>query len=130
VAQIAAQLVRAGCREVSLGDTIGVGTPETVTAILRAVLDEVPASQIACHFHDTNGRALSCVEAALDLGLGVFDASVGGAGGCPYAPGSPGNVATGAVARLLAAKGFRTGIDPAALAKAEALILHLLGRAA
>ncbi len=128
VAQTAAKLLRMGCREASLGDTIGVGTPETVTAMLRAVLGEVSSSGLAGHFHDTNGLATSCIEAALELGLRVFDAAVGGAGGCPYAPGAAGNVATGRVADLLRSRGFQTGIDASILAEAEILMLQLLGR--
>ena len=128
VAAVASHLVGLGCREVSLGDTIGVGTPDTVRPMLRAVLDELPASQVACHFHDSNGRALENVLAALDLGLCVFDASVGGAGGCPFAPGAAGNVATGAVVAAVEAAGFRTGLDHGLLADAEALIRDLLGR--
>ena len=128
VAEVAARFLRLGCREISLGDTIGVGTPDTVRAMLRAVLDEAPAFRLAGHFHDTNGLALPCIEAGLELGVRVFDAAGGGAGGCPYAPGAPGNVATGRVADLLRSRGFLTGIDGAALAQAETLMLSLLGR--
>ena len=128
VASVAFGLVAMGCREISLGDTIGAGTPETVAPMLKAVLERVEASQIACHFHDTGGRALDCIAVALELGIRVFDASAGGAGGCPYAPGSPGNVATGAVVDFLEARGLRTCIDRDALAEAEATMHRLLGR--
>ena len=113
VSRVAARLFSLGCREVSLGDTIGHGTPETVAAMLAAVLDEAPAERLAGHFHDTRGRALENVSVALELNIRVFDASAGGLGGCPYAPGAAGNVATERVAALLAERGFETGIDTA-----------------
>ena len=109
VSRVAARLFSLGCREVSLGDTIGHGTPETVAAMLAAVLDEAPAERLAAHFHDTRGRALENVSVALELNIRVFDASAGGLGGCPYAPGAAGNVATERVAALLAERGFETG---------------------
>ncbi|MFQ1700533.1 hydroxymethylglutaryl-CoA lyase [Loktanella agnita] len=95
----------------SLGDTIGKGTPERVAAMLDAVLQIAPASALAGHFHDTGGQALANINVALDMGLRAFDSAVGGLGGCPYAPGAPGNVATEAVLDLLAARGFETGVD-------------------
>lgn len=103
---------------VSLGDTLGNGTPERVTQMLEAVLQVAPAADLAGHFHDTSGRALSNIEAALDLGLRTFDSAVGGLGGCPYAPSAPGNVATEAVLDLMARLGFETGVDPAIIARA------------
>ena len=115
VARLAAALIRLGCHEISLGDTIGSATPESVRRMLAAVLDQVAPGRLAGHFHDTSGRALANIEEALSAGLRVFDASVGGLGGCPFAPGSPGNVATEAVARLLARLGFATRLDLAAL---------------
>lgn len=120
VARVAAALRDLGCYEVSLGDTIGHGTPETIRAMLEAVLAELPATRLAGHYHDTGGRALANIEASLALGLRVFDAAVGGLGGCPYAPGAPGNVATEAVAARLAALGFETGLDARVLAEAGA----------
>ncbi|WP_127900219.1 hydroxymethylglutaryl-CoA lyase [Solirhodobacter olei] len=120
VARVAAALRDLGCYEVSLGDTIGHGTPETIRAMLEAVLAELPAARLAGHYHDTGGRALANIEASLGLGLRVFDAAVGGLGGCPYAPGAPGNVATEAVAARLAALGFETGLDARVLAEAGA----------
>ncbi|WP_210527337.1 hydroxymethylglutaryl-CoA lyase [Rubellimicrobium arenae] len=121
VARVAAALRDLGCAEVSLGETLGRATPEQVEAMLRAVLDELPPDRLAGHFHDTAGRAVENVEVALGLGLRVFDASVAGLGGCPFAPGAAGNVATEALARRLSALGFDTGLDPVALAQAADL---------
>lgn len=120
VANVAEKLFALGCHEVSLGDTIGRGTPEEVAAMLRAVLAQAPAEKLAGHFHDTGGRALDNIRASLDMGLRVFDASVGGLGGCPYAPGAKGNVDTAAVARMLDEMGYATGLDPDLLADAAA----------
>jgi len=117
-AGVAKALFQAGCYEISLGDTIGAGTPETIAAMLDAVLQEVPALALAGHYHDTNGRALENIAVSLDKGLRVFDAAVAGLGGCPYAPGAKGNVATEGVVALLAEQGFASGIDPARLAVA------------
>ncbi|MGR3659834.1 MAG: hydroxymethylglutaryl-CoA lyase [Paracoccaceae bacterium] len=118
VADVALCLHELGCAEISLGDTIGKGTPETVAAMLRAVLGVIPARELAGHFHDTGGRALANIGVSLEHGLRVFDASVGGLGGCPYAPGAPGNVATEAVDAYLRGLGYETGLDKAALARA------------
>ncbi|WP_370316199.1 hydroxymethylglutaryl-CoA lyase [Sagittula sp.] len=118
VAGVAAALRDMGCYEVSLGDTIGRGTPEAVDAMLAAVLEEMPADRLAGHFHDTSGRALENVRTAMDRGLRVFDAAVGGLGGCPYAPGAAGNVATEAVHAYVTAQGFETGLDAGILAEA------------
>lgn len=128
VAQVAARLHAMGCHEISLGDTIGRGTPETVTAMLRAVLDHIPAAQLAGHFHDTNGRALDNVDAALALGLRVFDAAVGGLGGCPYAPGASGNVATETLHDHLTARGYSTGLDRVLIGQAAALARAMKGQ--
>jgi len=111
VARVAKILLDMGCYEISLGDTIGSGTPERVTAMLNTVLEEVPAAKLAGHFHDTGGRAVENVEASLALGLRVFDAAIGGLGGCPYAPGAKGNVDTLSVAARLDDLGFKTGLD-------------------
>lgn len=121
VARVAADLLAMGCYEISLGDTIGAGRPETVAQMLAAVSALVPVGRLAGHFHDTGGRALANIDVALDHGLRVFDAAVGGLGGCPYAPGAPGNVATEDVARHLAARGFETGLDLDALDRAVAV---------
>ena len=118
VAEVAAALLGMGCYEISLGDTIGQGTPESITAMLEAVLKEVPAEKLAGHYHDTAGRALVNIEASLALGVRVFDAAVGGLGGCPYAPGAKGNVATEAVNDLLVGLGYETGLDAGVLAEA------------
>ncbi|MDF1620105.1 hydroxymethylglutaryl-CoA lyase [Pseudothioclava nitratireducens] len=120
VAEVAAKLREMGCYEVSLGDTVGRATPESITAMLRAVCDAVPADALAGHYHDTGGRALENIEASLAQGIRVFDAAVGGLGGCPYAPGAAGNVATEAVAARLAALGYETGLDAERLAAAGA----------
>lgn len=111
VADVSKRLAEMGCYEISLGDTIGAGTPDTVKDMLDAVLTHVPAENLAGHFHDTRGRALDNIDASLDMGVRVFDAAVGGLGGCPYAPGAAGNVATEAVAKHLAARGCATGLD-------------------
>jgi hydroxymethylglutaryl-CoA lyase len=119
-AEVAGQLLKLGCYEISLGDTIGRGTPEAVDRMLAAVLGVIPASKLAGHFHDTSGRALDNIGVALDRGIRVFDASVGGLGGCPYAPGAKGNVDTLLVDRYLTGRGFVTGLDEDALEVASA----------
>ncbi len=115
VAWVAEKLLAMGAYEISLGDTLGQGTPESIAAMLDAVLSVVPADRLAGHYHDTVGRALANIEVSLDKGLRVFDAAVGGLGGCPYAPGAAGNVATEAVAARLEALGYATGLDRAVL---------------
>lgn len=127
VARVVAALRDMGCYEISLGDTIGQGRPETITAMLEAVLQEMPASQLAGHYHDTAGRALENVTASLERGLRVFDAAVGGLGGCPYAPGAAGNVATEAVVAHVEALGFETGLDRAVIAKAAEMARAMRG---
>jgi len=127
VAELAAKLRDAGCYEISLGDTLGQGRPESITAMLKAVLTEVSADMLAGHFHDTAGRALENIDASLDLGLRVFDAAVGGLGGCPYAPGAAGNVASEAVHDFLIARGFETGLDPEILSRAAKMAGWLRG---
>lgn len=111
VARVVAALRDLGVYEISLGDTIGRATPEGISAMLDAVLGEMPARKLAGHYHDTGGLACDNVEASLAKGLRVFDAAVGGLGGCPYAPGAAGNVATEAVAERVAACGFDHGLD-------------------
>lgn len=118
VADVAERLFKAGCYEVSLGETLGRGHPEAVGAMLRAVLARVPASHLAGHFHDTSGGALDNIAVSLEHGLRVFDASVGGLGGCPYAPGAQGNVATEAVLAFLTARGFEVNLDVKKVAQA------------
>lgn len=119
-ARVASRLLAMGCYEISLGDTIGQGRPETIDAMLAAVLDEVPAERLAGHYHDTAGRALGNIDASLARGIRVFDAAVGGLGGCPYAPGAAGNVATEKVAAHLAGQGFDPGLDLDILREAAA----------
>ena len=120
VADVAEALQAMGCYEISLGDTIGQGRPETIDAMLAAVLEVIPAERLAGHYHDTAGRALANIEVSLARGLRVFDAAVAGLGGCPYAPGAAGNVATEKVVALLESRGFETGIDKTRLAEAAA----------
>ncbi len=118
VAEIADRLFSLGCYEISLGDTIGQGTPDSIARMLMAVRERIPVTRLAGHFHDTNGRAIDNIDASLALGVRVFDAAVGGLGGCPYAPGAAGNVATEAVAAHLERLGYETGLDAAVLEKA------------
>jgi hydroxymethylglutaryl-CoA lyase len=127
VARVVAALRDMGCYEVSLGDTLGRATPEGIVAMLEAVLDEMPPEQLAGHYHDTGGMACDNVEASLGLGLRVFDAAVGGLGGCPYAPGAAGNVATEAVAARLTALGFEHGLDMDVIAEAAAMARRMRG---
>ena len=121
VADAVALLREVAPMPVSLGDTIGKGTPVRVAAMLKAVLEVAPAAMLAGHFHDTGGQALANIEASLDLGLRAFDSAVGGLGGCPYAPGAPGNVATEAVLALLARLGYDTGVNADVIAQAAAM---------
>ncbi len=118
VALVAEKLLAMGCYEISLGDTIGQGTPDRIDAMLAAVSEVVPLAQLAGHYHDTSGRALANVEVSLARGIRVFDAAVGGLGGCPYAPGAAGNVATEAVHDRLTALGYGTGLDRQVLSQA------------
>jgi hydroxymethylglutaryl-CoA lyase len=127
VAEVADKLFSMGCYEVSLGDTIGAGTPDSVARMLLAVRDVVPVGRLAGHFHDTGGRAMANIDASLSLGVRVFDAAVGGLGGCPYAPGASGNVATEAVAKHLAALGYQTGLDLDVIAQAAEMAHAMRG---
>lgn len=127
VARVAAALRDLGCYEISLGDTIGQGRPETIDAMLAAVLDELPSEQLAGHYHDTAGRALDNIDASIARGVRVFDAAVGGLGGCPYAPGAKGNVATEKVAAHLAARGLDCGLDMDLLQQAAAMAQGMRG---
>ncbi|WP_137130808.1 hydroxymethylglutaryl-CoA lyase [Rhizobium sp. FY34] len=120
VAKVTADLIALGCHEISLGETLGQARPDAIAAMLDAVLNTAPASRLAGHFHDTDGRALQNIDVALDKGLRVFDAAIGGLGGCPYAPGAAGNVATESVARHLADRGLATALDLARLDEAAA----------
>lgn len=130
VARVAEALYRMGCYEISLGDTIGQGTPESIDVMLAAVAEVVPVEKLAGHYHDTSGRAVENIEASLERGVRVFDAAVGGLGGCPYAPGAKGNVATEKVHARLRGLGYETGLDSAILNDAAILALDMRGRAA
>ncbi|MBB3712306.1 hydroxymethylglutaryl-CoA lyase [Limimaricola variabilis] len=125
VADVAAWLLEVGCYEISLGETLGRALPEDTDAMLDAVLARVPAEKLAGHFHDTLGRALDNVEVCLERGLRVFDASIGGLGGCPFAPGAAGNVATEALALMLEDRGYETGLDAKRLAETAAFAKEL-----
>lgn len=127
-AAVVRRLVGLGCDQVSLGDTIGVGTPGQTRAILELLLREIPAERLALHMHDTRGTALANVLAGLDLGIATFDASIGGLGGCPYAPGASGNLATEDLVYMLHGMGYDTGIDLDKLVAAGALAQRLVGR--
>lgn len=125
VAKVTAAIYDLGCYEVSLGDTIGVGKPQSITKMLKAVLTKVEPQYLAGHFHDTKGVALDNVKASLAMGLRVFDSAIGGLGGCPYAPGAKGNVSTLALAQMLEDEGWTTEIDLDGLTKVEALMTKL-----
>jgi hydroxymethylglutaryl-CoA lyase len=118
VATVSVELLALGCNEIALSDTLGRGTPERTQAMVEAALLRAPAAMLAGHFHDTSGQAIANVESAWRLGLRVFDGAVGGTGGCPYAPGAAGNLATERLVAHFEAKGIATGVDPAALQRA------------
>jgi hydroxymethylglutaryl-CoA lyase len=128
VADVAKQLAAMGCYEISLGDTIGVGTPGKVKRMIDAVAREVPIAKLAVHLHDTYGQALANLYAALELGVATADSSVAGLGGCPYAKGASGNVATEDVVYLLDGLGIETGVDLAKVFEAGRFICAALGR--
>jgi hydroxymethylglutaryl-CoA lyase len=127
VAAVADRLFAMGCYEISLGDTIGAGTPSSIAKMLLAVRERVPARRLAGHYHDTHGRAMANIDASLSLGVRVFDAAVGGLGGCPFAPGAAGNVATEAVNRHLTTLGYKTGLDQAVLEEAAQMARQMRG---
>jgi hydroxymethylglutaryl-CoA lyase len=128
VARVATTLAEMGCYEISLGDTIGVGTPHQAQAMVHAVSQTVPMQQLAVHFHDTWGQALANILATLESGIEAIDSSVAGLGGCPYAKGASGNVATEDVVYMLDGLGVETGIDLEKLAEAGRAIMKVLGR--
>jgi len=128
VAEVARALYEMGCYEISLGDTIGAGTPDKAKAMIEAVAKHLPLKKIAGHYHDTYGMAVANIYASLQSGVATFDSSVAGLGGCPYSPGASGNVATEDVVYLLDGLGIDTGIDIAALAATGAWISGELGR--
>jgi hydroxymethylglutaryl-CoA lyase len=128
VARVAKELLGMGCYEISLGDTIGVGTPLQTQAMLKRVSQDVPTQQLAVHFHDTWGQALANVLISLQTGIATVDASIAGLGGCPYAPGATGNLATEDLIYLLNGMQIETGIDLQKLAAAGRAISTTLGR--
>ncbi len=128
VADVAEKLLKMGCYEISLGDTIGVGTPLKAQAMLEVVAGKVPRDRLAVHYHDTYGQALANILASLELGIAVVDSSVAGLGGCPYAKGASGNVASEDVLYLLNGLGIETGVDLDRLAAAGRFIAGALGR--
>ena len=129
VVRVARRLHELGCHEISLGDTIGVGTPGKARAMLRAVSEAVPMAALAVHFHDTYGQALSNILACLEEGVAVIDSSVSGTGGCPYARGASGNVASEDVVYMLQGLGVATGVDLDRLVETGRWLASLLGRA-
>ncbi len=127
VVRVASALAAMGCHEVSLGDTIGIGTPDRARAMTGAVAAEIGISRVAVHFHDTYGQALANVLTCLDLGVTALDASVAGLGGCPYAPGASGNLASEDLVYMLEGLGVATGVDLERLAAAGAMACAALG---
>jgi len=128
VARMAEKLDTMGCYEISLGDTIGVGTPRTIRSMIEAVARKVPVGKLAGHYHDTYGQALVNIYASLEAGVKIFDSSVAGLGGCPYAKGATGNVATEDVIYMLDGLGIETGVDLEKLFRAGQFICKALGR--
>jgi hydroxymethylglutaryl-CoA lyase len=128
VALVAEKLFKMGCYEISLGDTVGVGNPASVTKMLEAVSARVPVEKLAVHFHDTYGQALANIYAALQVGVSVVDSAIAGLGGCPYAKGASGNVATEDVVYMLDGLGITTGIDFTKLLEAGWFISNKLGK--
>ena len=128
VADMAKKMLDMGCYEISLGDTIGTGTPADVSRLLDTVLKVMPAEKLAVHFHDTYGQALANILTSVDYGIATIDSSVGGLGGCPYAPGASGNVATEDVLYMLNGMGIETGVNLDAIVAAAWRISDVLGR--
>ena len=128
VADVAGALYDMGCYEVSLGDTIGTGTPGKTKAMIEACAQRVPIDKLAGHYHDTYGQALANIYASLEMGVATFDASIAGLGGCPYAKGASGNVATEDVVYMLNGLGMRTGVDLKRLVEIGRWICDILGR--
>jgi hydroxymethylglutaryl-CoA lyase len=128
VVEMALKLLELGCDEISLGDTIGVGEPDQVRGLIEAVSKLIPREKLAMHFHDTYGRAIANIEASLREGIAIFDSSVSGLGGCPFAPGAPGNVATEEVLDLMERLEIETGVDRSAVAETGVWIRKALKR--
>jgi hydroxymethylglutaryl-CoA lyase len=127
VVALTRRLLDLGAYEVAVSDTIGIAHPAQVRTVLTALLNELPADRLALHFHDTRGMAVANVEAALELGIRTFDSSAGGLGGCPYAPGATGNVATDDLLYLFAGHGYEMGIDTNSVAEASLALESALG---
>jgi hydroxymethylglutaryl-CoA lyase len=127
VVEVAARLLALGCHELSIGDTIGVAVPTEVSEVMERLRTAVPGERLAVHFHDTRGTALANVLAGLQVGVTTFDASCGGLGGCPYAPGATGNLATEDLVNMLHGLGIDTGVDLEALLGASTFIAERLG---
>jgi hydroxymethylglutaryl-CoA lyase len=128
VAGVAGALFELGCDEVSIGDTIGAGRPDQVPEVVAAVTGRVPVERVALHLHDTGGLALENAAAGIAAGVRTFDSSAGGLGGCPFAPGAPGNVATEALVEMLHERGYETGVDLEAVRATGAWMRGLVGR--
>jgi len=128
VMDVSRRLLEIGVDEISIGDTIGAASPREVRTLTKLLLQEIPAERIAMHFHDTHGTAIANVEASLELGVATFDSSAAGLGGCPYAPGAAGNLATDDLVYFLERQGISTGVNRAKLAQASLPILAALGR--
>ncbi|BDB26943.1 hydroxymethylglutaryl-CoA lyase [Cupriavidus sp. TA19] len=128
VVDVVRRMRELGCDEIDIADTIGVGTPDKVKAVMRAAATEFPLAQLSGHFHDTYGHALANVEASLEAGIRIFHASVAGLGGCPYAKGATGNVATEALLQRLASLGMETGVDLDKVIAAAGLISRAIGK--
>ena len=122
---VAESLMESGCTEISLGDTIGRARPDDIRRLLEVVLERIPAGSIAGHFHDTGGRALDNIAASLEFGVRVFDASLAGLGGCPFAPGSAGNVATERVCEMLSDGGYDIGVERSEVGRAASMARKL-----
>lgn len=127
VLRVAGELLSIGCYQVSLGDTIGVGNPDQISALLEHLFTSISGDKLAGHFHDTGDRALANIQASVALGLRTFDSAIGGLGGCPYAPGAKGNVSTLALVNMLERDGWKTGIDLQKLKIAETFLQQEIG---
>ncbi len=127
VAQVALRLLDIGVNELSIGDTVGAATPKQVTALLEKLIPSIGSEKLALHFHDTRGTALANVMSSLEMGISIFDSSAGGLGGCPYAPGAAGNVATEDLLYLLNGLGIETGVDLGAVVEASSYMQECLG---
>jgi len=128
VAEVANSLIELGAEEISIGDTIGIGTPGDVERVFGLLLKTIPAEKLAAHFHDTRGTALANVLAVMQMGINTIDSASGGLGGCPYAPGAAGNLATEDLVYMLDGLGVHTGVELSKVVEASIFILGHLGR--